>query len=88
LSLQAASPETFGYTLVWTGFKWLVQAPVADLCEHSNEPSGFIKGGEFLDELRQYQILKDFAPWSSSYSFPLVLNIMIKVKVKLSLYFN
>jgi hypothetical protein len=31
---------------MWTGFKY---GPVADCCEHSNEPSGFICGGEFLD---------------------------------------
>jgi len=24
------------------------EGPVADSCEHGNEPSGFIKGGEFL----------------------------------------
>jgi hypothetical protein len=26
---------------------------VADSCEHGNEISGFIKGGEFFDELRR-----------------------------------
>jgi hypothetical protein len=25
------------------------QWPVAGFCEHGNEPSGFTKGGEFLD---------------------------------------
>jgi len=25
------------------------QGPVADSCEHGNEPLGSIKGGEFLD---------------------------------------
>jgi hypothetical protein len=25
------------------------QEPVTDLCEHVNEPSGTVKGGEFLD---------------------------------------
>jgi hypothetical protein len=25
------------------------QGPAADTCEHVNEPSGSIKGGEFLD---------------------------------------
>jgi hypothetical protein len=27
------------------------QGPVAGCCEHGNEPSGSIKGGEFLDSL-------------------------------------
>jgi hypothetical protein len=34
-------------------------------CEHDNEPSGPIEGGEFLDYLSSYQPLKkDTAPWS------------------------
>jgi hypothetical protein len=37
---------------------------VAGSCEHGNELSGFIKGGEFLDWLSDYQLLKDSAPWS------------------------
>jgi hypothetical protein len=36
-------------------------------CEHGNEPSDPIKGGEFLDKLSDYQVLKkDSAPWSQS----------------------
>jgi hypothetical protein len=31
---------------------------VAGSCENGNEPSGSIKGGEFLDQLRGYKILK------------------------------
>jgi hypothetical protein len=30
------------------------QRPVADCCEHSNEPSGYIKGREILDYLSDY----------------------------------
>jgi hypothetical protein len=30
--------------------------------EHSNEPSGSIKGEEFLDKLSDCQLLKDSAP--------------------------
>jgi hypothetical protein len=30
------------------------KGPVAGCCEHSNEPSGSIKGGEFLDKLSDY----------------------------------
>jgi hypothetical protein len=33
--------------------------------EHSNEPSGSIKGREFLDWLSDFQLLKkDSAPWN------------------------
>jgi hypothetical protein len=28
--------------------------PVADSCEHGNEPSGYVKGEEFLDYLSDY----------------------------------
>jgi hypothetical protein len=35
--------------------EWMYRAqdrvPVADCCEHGNEPSGSIKGGEFLSQL-------------------------------------
>jgi hypothetical protein len=38
---------------------------VAGSGEHGNEPSGYIKGGEFLDQMNDYQLLKkDSAPWS------------------------
>jgi hypothetical protein len=38
---------------------------VADCCEQSNEPSGFIKGREFLDLLSDYKLYKnDPAPSS------------------------
>jgi hypothetical protein len=38
---------------------------VAICCEHGNETSGFIKGGEFLDQLSECKLLKrDSAPWS------------------------
>jgi hypothetical protein len=34
-------------------------------CEHSNESSGSIKGGQFLDHLSDYWLLnKDSGPWS------------------------
>jgi hypothetical protein len=39
--------------------------PVTGCCEHGNEPSVSIKGGEFLDQLSEYFLLKkDSAPWS------------------------
>jgi hypothetical protein len=30
-------------------------------CEHDNEHSGSVKGGEFLDQFSNYQLLKDEA---------------------------
>jgi hypothetical protein len=34
-------------------------------CEYGNEPTGFIKHKEFLEELSHYQLLcEDSAPWS------------------------
>jgi hypothetical protein len=33
-------------------------------CEHDNELSGSIKGGEFLDQLSDYKVFKkDYAPF-------------------------
>jgi hypothetical protein len=32
--------------------------PVAGSCEHGNEPSGSIQGGEFLDQLSECSLLK------------------------------
>ena len=38
---------------------------VAGCCECGNEPTEFVKCGEFLDCLRICQLLrKDFAPWN------------------------
>jgi hypothetical protein len=38
---------------------------VAGSCEHGNEPSGSIKGAEFLYKLSDYQLLKKgSALWS------------------------
>jgi hypothetical protein len=31
---------------------------VAGCCEHGNEPSGSIKGGEFVDQLSDCQLVK------------------------------
>jgi hypothetical protein len=50
---------------VRAGFCWLRSDPVADSCEHGNEPSGSINGGEFIDQLSSYQLLKEnSAVWS------------------------
>jgi hypothetical protein len=38
---------------------------VAGSCEHGNEPSGTVKGGEFRGQLSNCQLLKkDAAAWS------------------------
>jgi hypothetical protein len=38
---------------------------VADPYERGNDPLGSVKGGEFLDKLKDCQLLKkDFAPWN------------------------
>ena len=50
---------------VWTVFICSDQGQVAGCCECGNEPSGSIKCGEFLDQLRTSQLLKkNSAPWS------------------------
>jgi hypothetical protein len=33
----------------WEGMNWIYVALVADSCEHGNELSGSLSGGEFLD---------------------------------------
>jgi hypothetical protein len=39
------------------------QGPVAGCCKHDNESSASIRGGKFLDQLSDYQLLKkDSAP--------------------------
>jgi hypothetical protein len=41
------------------------QVSVANCCEYGNEPTHSIKGGEFIDYLSDYQLLKkDSIPWS------------------------
>jgi hypothetical protein len=42
----------------WTGFIWFGVGSVAGSSDHGNEPSGFIKGGEFFGQLSEYQLLK------------------------------
>jgi hypothetical protein len=39
------------------------RVPMAGSSEYINEPLGFIKGEELLDELSDCQLLKDCAPW-------------------------
>jgi len=43
----------------------LRQRQVQISCEYSNEPSGSVNGGEFLDQLSNcYLLKKDSVPWS------------------------
>jgi hypothetical protein len=37
----------------------LGQGPAANSYEHGNEPSGFIKGWEFIDQKSNYHLMKD-----------------------------
>jgi hypothetical protein len=39
---------------VWIGLIWLRIRTNGGSCEQGNEPSGFMKGGEFLDFLSDY----------------------------------
>jgi len=40
------------------------QGSASGICEHGNEPSGSIKGGECRDSLSDYQLLKKYCvPW-------------------------
>jgi len=43
----------------WEVVDWIRLGPVVGFCEHGNEPSDSIKGGEFLDYMSDYQLLKD-----------------------------
>jgi hypothetical protein len=50
------------------GVNWIQLAQNRDqlrtICDHSNEPSGSIEGGEFLDKMNGCLLLKkDSAPW-------------------------
>jgi hypothetical protein len=41
----------------------LDRVPVAGSCEHGDESSGFIEGGEYLGHVNGYQILKHSDLW-------------------------
>jgi hypothetical protein len=50
---------------MWTGFIWLRTGTSSGLLWTGTEPSGYIKGGGFLDWLSDCQLIKkDSAPWS------------------------
>jgi hypothetical protein len=51
----------------WEGVDWmrLCQHSMVGFCEHGNEPSASIKGGEFLDKLCDYTLVNKYsAAWS------------------------
>lgn len=51
---------------MWIRFIWLTAETLVRFCEHGSELSSNIKVREFLDHLRNYQLLiKDCAPCSS-----------------------
>jgi hypothetical protein len=43
---------------LWTRFNRLMQSTAADCLKHNNEPSGYIKGREFIYLTSQYQLPK------------------------------
>jgi hypothetical protein len=48
------------YVRVYTRFKCLGIVTIAGFCEHGNEVSGSIKGGEFVDQLSDFLLLKEY----------------------------
>jgi len=70
--------------------KWVLQA-----CEHGDDTlSGSINGGEFLDQMRDYQSVNgDYPPWSyiciykHIYSFKIVIFAFINEQVMDCVYF-
>jgi hypothetical protein len=46
------------WDIMCIGRMWLLMGHVTGGCEYSNEASGSIKGGKFLDCLSDYQLLK------------------------------
>jgi hypothetical protein len=45
----------------WIEFMWMRREFNGGFCEHNNETWGLIKGGYFLYQLREHQILNKFA---------------------------
>jgi len=42
---------------VWIGYIWLRIWSSGGICEHGNEPSGSTKGGKYLAQVSDYQLL-------------------------------
>jgi hypothetical protein len=39
---------------MWAGFICLRMSTSGGICEHGNEPSGFMRGRKFIDNLNEY----------------------------------
>jgi hypothetical protein len=48
---------------LWTGYIWLRIGTSDGFFEHDNETLVSIRGGELLNQLSEYQLLKDSAVW-------------------------
>jgi hypothetical protein len=71
--------------LYCTVFSWLRIGYRGALSKHDNERSGFIKSGEFLEQLSDYQLLKrDCASWSEWVSFIDFFGLWISRDIKIS----
>jgi hypothetical protein len=46
------------FLTTWIGFDNCGSGPVAENCEHASTSSGFMKGGEFHEQLRNWQLSK------------------------------
>jgi hypothetical protein len=53
------------YSMIWTG----LILPMSACCDYGNEPSGFIKGGELIHQLSDYQLLHTFFSHSQFKTF-------------------
>jgi hypothetical protein len=47
---------------MWVDSSGSAWDPMVGCCEHTNESSACMKGARFLDQLSNYQFLKDFDP--------------------------
>jgi hypothetical protein len=56
---------------------WLRVESSGDSCEHGDEHSGYIKGGEFLDYLSDCQLFRDSASMSLLYTLEAVTEELI-----------
>jgi hypothetical protein len=65
---------------------------VTGFCEHGNEPSGSTEGGEFLDYLNDYKLLKkDSIPYRHKYYFSfkfIIIIIIIIIIIEVFLCLN
>jgi hypothetical protein len=51
--------------MLWTVLNYLRTESIVGSCEHGNEPSCPINGGEYLDHLSNCEVLeKDSVPWN------------------------